>query len=84
MVTGDTIEDVPFAREAALTMGIPRNRTVRRVGAEADPLVAGCTADTVGLKLGNIWVVAEVLDALLFGTLSPPALRGWASGSGFR
>lgn len=56
MVTSDGIDGIPFAREAALAVSIPRNRTVRRVGAEADPLVTGCTADTVRLELGNIWV----------------------------
>ena len=50
------MNDVPLAREAALSVGIPRDRTVRRVGAEADPFVAGCTAYTVRLELGNIWV----------------------------
>ena len=56
MVTSDGIDGIPFAREAALAVSIPRDRTVRRVGAEADPLVTGCTADAVRLELGNIWV----------------------------
>ena len=40
-----------------------------------DPLVAECTADTVGFKLGNILAIVEVLNVFLFGTLGPPALR---------
>ncbi len=55
-MTGNTIDDVPLARKAALAVGIPRDRAVRRVGAEADPFVAGRAADTVGLELGNIRV----------------------------
>ena len=77
MVTDDTIDDVP---KAALTMGIPRNRAVRRAKVEVDPLVAECTADTVGFKLSNIWAIVEVLNVFLFGTLGPPALRGIEGG----
>ena len=55
-------------------MCVPRDGTVRRVGTEADPLVAGCAEDAVRLELRDVRVGSEVVDALLFRALSATSL----------
>lgn len=59
-------------------MRVPRDGAVRRVRAEADPLVARCAEDAVRLELGDVRVRAEVVDALLFRALRATAFGGRA------
>lgn len=64
-------------------MGIPGNRTVGRVGSEADPLVARGTEDAIGLELGDVGIGAEVLNALVLGAFGSTAFgRGVSEGVG--
>lgn len=55
-------------------MRIPRDGTVGRVGTEADPLVARRAEDAVRLKLGDVRIGPEVVDALLLRALSATSL----------
>ena len=63
--------DAPFSRKATLAMGIPWDGAKRRIWAQADPLVAGCTEDAVRVKLSYVRVGTKVLNTLLLGTFSP-------------
>ena len=58
-------------------MSIPRDGAKGRIWAQADPLVAGPTEDTVGIELSYIRVGTKVLDTLLLGTFGSSALGRW-------
>ena len=61
-------------RQAGLAMRVPWDGTVRAVRPEPDPLVARGAEDAVRLEGGDVWVGAEVRDALVFGAFGAPAL----------
>jgi hypothetical protein len=48
--------DAPLSSKAALAVSIPWDRTISRIWAEANPLVARSTEDTVRFKLSNVRV----------------------------
>jgi hypothetical protein len=48
--------DAPLSSKAALAVSIPWDRTISRIWAEANPLVAGSTEDTVRFKLSDVRV----------------------------
>jgi hypothetical protein len=58
-----------FLCETALSMGIPGNGAVRRIGPQTDPLVARRTEDAISLKLCDVRVGSQIVDALLFCAL---------------
>lgn len=48
--------DAPFSGKTALAVGIPRDGTVSRIWAEANPLVAGRAENAVGIEFSHIRV----------------------------
>jgi hypothetical protein len=69
--------DAPLSGKTALAMGIPGDGAKGRIWAQANPLVAGRTEDTVGVELSYIGVGTKVLDTLLLGTFGSSALGRW-------
>jgi len=62
--------------KAALAMSVPRDGAVCRVGPQTDPLFARLAEDAECFILGDVWVRAEVLYALLLRPLRPAPFRG--------
>jgi hypothetical protein len=62
--------------EAALAMGVPRDGAICRVGPQTDPFFARLAEDAECFILGDVWVRAEVLYALLLRPLRPAPFRG--------
>jgi hypothetical protein len=59
-------------------MRVPRNRAIRRVWPQPDPLIAARAQDPISLELRDVRVGAEVLDALVLGAFCAPAFEGRA------
>jgi len=73
--------------QTTLPVGVPGNGTVRRVGAQADPLVAGSAEDAIGFELSDIGICAKIVDALFLRTLRTASFGRWVRkglGSAFR
>jgi hypothetical protein len=57
-------------------MSIPRNRAVRRIGPQPDPLIAQPTQDPIRLKLGDVSIRLQISDSFFFSTFSPSTFGG--------
>jgi hypothetical protein len=68
--------DSHLFRQAALPMSVPRNRTIRRIRSQSDPLVATSAEDAVRFELGDVRVRAEVFDAFFFRAFRASAFGG--------
>ena len=58
-------------------MGVPWNGTIRGIRAQANPLITGCTQDTIGLELGDVGVRTQIINTLFFGPLSTTSFWWW-------
>ena len=69
-------------------MSFPWDGAVTRVATQPDPLVTAGAEDSVSLKLGNVWISSEEVDALLLRPLRPTflslGLYGWCIDRGGR